>query len=314
MNCLEVIKNNSAFKLIEADIAQGVMSHSYMVVGNDAYVIEEFIRAVEMLVYCESHSACMHCAACRMVLDNNNANIYKVEAANGKEIKVDEITAMIEDTYIAPYDNGYKVYSICRGEMLSVASQNKLLKTLEEPIGKKLMLIGTTNESNMLDTIKSRCKKLYIQPFTLDEVLSILGEDVDRQTAERAYKIAGGRLSVIKEMLGDDSNLESEYNSVVNMLIALKSSRDLPRVVGMIEGKINGDSVRHFLDILEVVLRDTMRGDNESLRGVGFNMRSIANIGDLIITARQKLYFNCGATAVLDYVLFGILEVKYKCR
>ena len=314
MDLIEVLRSNSAYKLIKADIDQGVLSHSYMVIGDDAKVIDAFMNLVSLMVYCESNSACMNCIECKKVLNGNNANIYRVVPANGKDIKVDEISAMIEDTYIAPYDNGYKEYIIARGESMNIQAQNKLLKTLEEPVGKKLMLIGTTNESSMLDTIKSRCKKLYIAPFTLNEVKELVGDDATEEDIERAYKMSGGRYSVICSMLEEGSDLVSEYDKVVEMLKALTNSRELPRVVGMIEGKLNGERAKSFLDILEVVMRDTLRGANPSLAMIGFNPRTIANIEDLISKAREKLNFNCGAQAVIDYVLFGILEVKYKCR
>ena len=314
MELIDVLRHNNAYNLIKSDMEHNMLSHSYLIVGDDPWVIDTFIELIELLVYCDTHSACMQCMECRKVLDGNNTNIYHVVSANGKDIKVDEISAMIEDTYIAPYEDNYKVYTIARGETMNVQSQNKLLKTLEEPVGKKLILIGTTNESNMLDTIKSRCKKLYISPFTFDEAVSVI--DTDREPSEvmRTFKLSGGKLSLMRDMLASNGSLATEYDKVVDMLLHLKSSRDLPAVVGMMDKKINGESGREFLSMLEVVLRDTLTGSNTCLALIGYNARSIANIEDLVSGARERLNFNASAQAVLDYVLFGILEVKYKCR
>lgn len=303
---------SDAFRLIKKDYDSGRLSHSYMIVADDRDVIDSFMVMVELLIYCDK-GMCGSCTECRKILEHNNTNVYNVVANDGKAIKVEEITAMIDNTYMIPFENNYMIYTINRGETMTVLAENKLLKTLEEPQGKTLILIGTTNEYNMLETIKSRCKKLYIERFTKEQVISIFKDRYSPLDIDRAYDMAGGIISKVENMLSASGNIIDEYNKVIDMLACLKSSRDVPKVADMIKNA-DSEKVRKFVDILEIIMKDILKNPDKETGLTGFNRLSVVNIQSLIDTAREKLYFNCRPQAVLDYLLLGILEVKYKCR
>ena len=82
------------------------------------------------------------------------------------------------------------------------------------------------------------------------------------------------------------------------------------------------DHVLRYLDILEIVLDMIGKYKRGSVNGAGgialiaegFNYASLADAEYLINDCRRRLESNCAPSAVLDTLLFGILEVKYKCR
>ena len=63
-------------------------------------------------------------------------------------------------------------------------AQNTLLKTLEEPPEYAIIILVTSNENMLLNTIKSRCAKIEFSKLNDEEILSILkqkGLDIDKK-------------------------------------------------------------------------------------------------------------------------------------
>ncbi len=68
---------------------------------------------------------------------------------------------IIDDIDISPYIANYKIYVIFDADTLKNDSQNTLLKTLEEPPEYVIFFLIVKNKNLILDTVKSRCIKLY---------------------------------------------------------------------------------------------------------------------------------------------------------
>ena len=67
---------------------------------------------------------------------------------------------MVKDVFEKPIRSERKVYIINDGEKMTKEAQNSLLKTLEEPPEYVVIILITSNENLLLNTIKSRCAKI----------------------------------------------------------------------------------------------------------------------------------------------------------
>ncbi len=308
-----LITASTAFSVIKKDIDSGRLSHAYMIESGDSEVVDSFITLVAMTLYCESGNACGECIECRKIAENNNTNIFRLKGQDKSgNLKVEDVALMIESTYVKPLEDNYMIYAIERGEKMSPQAQNKLLKTLEEPVGNTLILIGTTNSYSMLDTVKSRCKKLTVGRFPIEDVVCELpqyGED----EVKRAYEITGGIASKIETLLTANRDLIAEYDGVRDVLKRLKSSKDVPSIVAEM-GKVDQEYVNKFIDILEIVFAAALKDPLSGGEAGGISRMSIVNIENIINKSREKLHFNCRPQGVMDYLLLGILEVKFRCR
>lgn len=65
------------------------------------------------------------------------------------------------------YEAGYKVMVIWMAEKMNVASANTLLKTLEEPTGKTLLLLVAESKDKMLSTILSRVQQIVVRNHSI---------------------------------------------------------------------------------------------------------------------------------------------------
>ena len=63
-----------------------------------------------------------------------------------------------------------KVYIIDDSELMTKEAQNCLLKTLEEPPNFVTIILIVSNENLILNTIKSRCLKIYFNDLSDEEL------------------------------------------------------------------------------------------------------------------------------------------------
>ena len=90
-------------------------------------------------------------------------------------------------------EGGGKVFVIEEAETMNVAAQNGLLKTLEEPHGRTLIVLLAERAEEMLATIRSRCQTFRFGPLPREMALAVLKEKgMTGPEAGRAVELAGG--------------------------------------------------------------------------------------------------------------------------
>jgi DNA polymerase III delta' subunit len=78
--------------------------------------------------------------------------------------------ALIEPVYRAPQRSSRKVFVVVDAHLLSDEGQNQLLKTLEEPPAGTHILLITSNENQLLATVRSRCQRIAFSPLNETDV------------------------------------------------------------------------------------------------------------------------------------------------
>jgi DNA polymerase-3 subunit delta' len=96
------------------------------------------------------------------------------------------------------------VFVVEQAELMTAAAQNALLKTLEEPAGRTLIVLLTTHGSELLPTIRSRCQTICFAPLAPELVKRELQRrGVDAGTAATAAELADGSLGVALRWIED---------------------------------------------------------------------------------------------------------------
>jgi DNA polymerase-3 subunit gamma/tau len=99
---------------------------------------------------------------CREIAEGRSMNVLEFDAASNTQVdKIREI--IIENVKYAPVGGRYKVYIVDEVHMLSTASFNALLKTLEEPPPHVIFVFATTDVQKVPTTILSRCQRFDLK-------------------------------------------------------------------------------------------------------------------------------------------------------
>jgi len=107
---------------------------------------------------------CGKCRSCELLATGNHPDKLLVQPEEeNKAIKVDQIRHL--STFVAKtaQQQGYKIALIGPVEQLNTNAGNALLKSLEEPAGRTVLILTTNVTSGVMATIRSRCQ-LYPMP------------------------------------------------------------------------------------------------------------------------------------------------------
>lgn len=167
---------------------QGKLSHAYLLVGPPQIGKMTLALDLAMTLNCrEEQKPCGKCASCLKILDGKHADVQVVglnlnngpdtEKKERTEIGIDQIKDMLHSASLPPFEGIYRVYIIDEAGHLSMESANRLLKTLEEPIGKVVFILLTANAQSILATVISRCQRLNLTRMKSEEIESILIKD-----------------------------------------------------------------------------------------------------------------------------------------
>lgn len=125
-------------------------------------------------------------------LFNLNDWLYQLDVANKQaQINVDEASRIINKLSLKSYSGGPKFIILYLPEYLHPSAANKLLKTLEEPTDDSIIILISENAERILQTITSRCQKLYIPRANRSDIQEyLLGQGISSSDAERAAAVA----------------------------------------------------------------------------------------------------------------------------
>ncbi|MBN2689513.1 MAG: DNA polymerase III subunit delta' [Gammaproteobacteria bacterium] len=108
-----------------------------------------------------TNNACGDCKSCRLFTAKNHPDLLLLEPdASGKQIKIDQVRALINILTKTSHQSGYKIVIINPADALNIAASNALLKTLEEPLGQTCIILCSSNENKLMETVRSRCQKI----------------------------------------------------------------------------------------------------------------------------------------------------------
>lgn len=156
----ERIKQN-----LRGALRQGRSSHFYMISGPEGAGKHTLAGLLAAALLCKGQERpCCSCSACRKVLSGMHPDYITVDDPEKKVFPVNLVRETIADMYIRPNEGDKKIYLFPRGQDMEDASQNALLKILEEPPEHGVFILLTTRPENMLATVRSRCTELSLRP------------------------------------------------------------------------------------------------------------------------------------------------------
>ncbi len=317
-----IIKKTNAYKIIEGDKRAKRLSHAYLVLSADGDMLKNYLKVFAKLMCCDSEEPCENCRVCSLIDKEMHPDVLfypKTESVIG----VEDVNSLIEESYLKPIESDKKLFVIVGAENMNPASQNKLLKTLEEPPKNVHILMGATSEFALLATIKSRVKKLEIPAFDNQTLIKALSSECeDKEKIVSAVCSGDGTLGKALALYGDEGLLNTT-ELALDVLINMNSSSEILEFSNKIlQSKID---LNQFLSVLEILLRDMLvmaekkpelvfyKSIKERLqKAQKFSVGAIIHALESITEAEKRKKFNMNPTMLVEWLLFQILEGKYK--
>jgi len=161
-----------AWEGIKNGFDSGRLAHAYVIVGSPRGGGLQFAEAFLKLLFCESaEKPCNTCVACRQVEAHKHVDTLWIEPqSKSRQILVEDVEAMISRINQTSFEGGWKAVTILGADRINEKSENKLLKTLEEPPPNSIMLLVTDSLQGLLPTIISRCQKIVLSDVAAGSV------------------------------------------------------------------------------------------------------------------------------------------------
>lgn len=201
----EVVGHEAVFERFRRALRRGRLASTFLFVGPAGVGKRLVARRIAQSLLCEVNAAerlepCGDCPACRMFLAGNHPDFLVVSKPPDRStIPLEAFigdrdnrmkAGLCYDISLKPFRGGRRIALIDDADHLSGEGANCLLKTLEEPPPRSLLILLGTSEQRQLPTIRSRCQVVRFQPLPRPDLERLLVQQGLADTAEQARELA----------------------------------------------------------------------------------------------------------------------------
>lgn len=211
--------------------------------------------------------------AVRRIVAGSHADVLTLERAVDprtkklkREVAVDQVRDIAGFLHLTPAEGGYRVVVVDGAEDMNRNSANALLKVLEEPPKRAVLLLTSDAPGRLLPTIRSRCRRLRLDPLPAAEMEAALqvllpeeGEAVRHDLAAVAEGSPGRAVELAEE----------GALALASLARSVLAAERLPvvRMHEVADQATRGDTAfETFMDLLQQGLADAVRA---AARGSG---------------------------------------------
>lgn len=198
---------------------------------------------------------CGICNACRRIESGIHPDIIRLKPS-GPIIKIAQIRELGHSLTMKPFEAGMRVIIIEDAQTMNPSAGNALLKMLEEPPARTILILVATQKTDLLPTIVSRCQHIRFNPISRKnlEALLVANHDFSTQDALVAACMANGSVThALRANRGTWRNRREWLINEINMLPTMPLRQVLAVAENLSRSK---DDLPQIFDIINTWLRD----------------------------------------------------------
>jgi DNA polymerase-3 subunit delta' len=297
----DVLGQAGAVRLLRRALRGGRLPHALLFQGPENVGKAAVARTLAAALMCEraqDGEPCGRCSACRRVAGGSHPDVLVVtrlprrgggrrdaedadddeegdeeEGAGApaprragtelkREIVVDQVRELAEHAAFAPREGARRVFLIDPADRLNRAAQNALLKTLEEPPGRALLVLLTSRPHLLLPTVRSRCLPLRFARMPVRELAAALearGTAPEEALVRAALAAGAPGLALAGNVDARRLRRDEVLSALEKAAAGPAALAGLPALVAAFAPKDDEDAFLERLDLAEALLRDAAR-------------------------------------------------------
>lgn len=268
----DLVNQDHAVMLLRTAVRIARVSHAYLFVGPTGVGRFDAALAFAQLLNCDRAAegdACGECRACKLIASGQHPDARVVDVDRGRlldpedttrtGIGIKQVLALRREVVYPPYEGGWKVYIFVNADQMTAEAANSLLKVLEEPPPRVVLVLIAESTVPLLPTVVSRCQLVR---FTLIPTPTIERALIDRfgvpkGRARFIATLAGGQLGRAVTWATSDDALQRRER-VLDLLDRLERADSLERLDAAEELARQREELPEVLDIALFWFRDLL--------------------------------------------------------
>lgn len=297
------------------------LGHCYVFSGPVGIGKKTYAQAVAHMAFCRVRAGgkgvvpCGACPACRQARAGTHPDIMTVRVSEHKKrIGVEAVRALITHLETGTFGSPVKVGIIESVELLTAEAANALLKTLEEPAARRLIIMTATHHERVPATVLSRSQLIRFRAVPREAVYDYLvhKRGAARDFAKRAADVSFGRPAWVVRWSEDSQHMKAW----LEQLEAFRACADAPlhqRLGYVAHVAKTSETPQQAITAWQVVLRERMLaaigvGDAESdaFAPPSGDARALATAAMQAQNAPRYLRANVSLQSVLEHLVLQL--------
>lgn len=253
-----MVGQEMALASVKGALAEGRLAHAYIFAGPASVGKATLALKLAQALNCTgAEPPCGECISCRRIEQGLHADtqVIGIEADGDrahKVIRIQQVREIERVVSLRPYEGVRRVVIVDPADGLNEEAQNAFLKTLEEPPDDVIFVLVTTNEGALLDTIRSRCRRVEFATLSAEAIESALRErGTPGDRAALLARLAQGKIGWAIKAVSDPAVLverDGKFRAMLHILgsgtherfaqannLAMAFSRDRSAVMDMLD-------------------------------------------------------------------------------
>ncbi|AXI02792.1 DNA polymerase III subunit delta' [Aquirhabdus parva] len=239
------------------------LPHGILLTGAAGTGKRRFAEHVAGWLLCDTPTgdgACGHCASCTWLKVGNHPSLLRISRevdAKGKQsrqIKIDQIRDLMP--FVQQTGQGWRVVIFEPAESLNTAAANALLKTLEEPAPRVLLILVADQPLQLPATIRSRVQQIPLGRIESEIAIEYVRDEVavSKEQAALLLGLAGGAPLAATALANTDSfKLRGQW--LATWLAILTGRRSVLDAAAYWQKQL---PIQNWLDLVRQLLRDVI--------------------------------------------------------
>lgn len=217
---MEIAGHSPILKFLKNSAKNDKLSHAYLFFGPEKLGKKKTAFEFIKLLNCQDKNfekrPCEKCQSCKDLEKRSHPDLLFIEPEKGKkEIGIAQIKNLIWQMSLQKYYSPFKAAMIDNAHLMNQESQNCLLKTLEEPKGKAVLILITAFPELLLPTIVSRTKKIGFSRVTDKELEKFLKDrKIPEDKIKKLISAGWGRPGEIMDFLNNPEKLKEKEKKI----------------------------------------------------------------------------------------------------
>ncbi|MCX6744485.1 MAG: DNA polymerase III subunit delta', partial [Candidatus Parcubacteria bacterium] len=227
-----VVGHQKIQQFLQKSLANNKLGHAYLFSGpvhlGKSLVAEKFMASILCADYHQQNKKeaqklpCGECVFCQQFNRGIHPDVYFLKKDEDKKnISVEQVREMHKFLSLTSFLNSYKIALVANAQELSESAQNALLKVLEEPTPKTILILIVNDHNLLLPTISSRCQLVKFRQLSEEQIFHhLVGLGSSREQAKILTALSCGQIGLAIDYLANPE-LFNSYLEKMGRILAM---------------------------------------------------------------------------------------------